>query len=422
MAAPDSTLFCFYIAPGMLVEARRAPTGAFEPAVVVGFPRDTLGAWELTGGQGDSAWAQSVSFDCIRPRRAFAAAAAAQPAGAAAVATAAAPAATAPAAHAAEVREMNVDCDTLELRLAALEAKQADAAAAADPLLNLADIAANVTHDDLRGDLEQHVATAVSAGVRYLVTPSMSADGPRGAKQTLQVARANPGRIFACAGVHPFWAAEEVGSEQRVDGADCTPAAVEALREVAAAPEVRCVGECGLDFCKPPSEAGGYPEPEAQIAWFEACVSIAVELEKPLYLHERDAFAQFVAVLKPLHTANMLPPCVVHAFTGTEAELEAYRGMDFYIGVSGFICRKKNPMCAWLPKLVPLSRLLVETDSPYMGFKGCRKTEASGEKDNYPNVPASLPMVLDAVAKCYGVTPAEIAEATTSNARRLFSI
>ena len=71
-------------------------------------------------------------------------------------------------------------------------------------------------------------------------------------------------------------------------------------------------------------------------------MSIAVELGKPLYLHERDAHSPFVAVLRPLHTAGMLPPCVVHAFTGTETELEAYCGMDFYIGVSGFICRKKN--------------------------------------------------------------------------------
>jgi hypothetical protein len=72
-------------------------------------------------------------------------------------------------------------------------------------------------------------------------------------------------------------------------------------------------------------------------------------------------------VLRPLHTARTLPACLVHAFTGNEAELEAYRGMDFYIGVTGHLLRKKNPMVEWLPKWVPLSRLLIETDSPYMG-------------------------------------------------------
>jgi Tat protein secretion system quality control protein TatD with DNase activity len=72
-------------------------------------------------------------------------------------------------------------------------------------------------------------------------------------------------------------------------------------------------------------------------------------------------------VLRPLHTARTLPACLVHAFTGNEAELEAYRGMDFYIGVTGHLLRKKNPMVEWLAKWVPLSRLLIETDSPYMG-------------------------------------------------------
>jgi TatD DNase family protein len=329
---------------------------------------------------------------------------------------------------ASEIRQMNSDCDALERRLAALEAKRAAAAAAAttsaDPLLNLADVAANITHEDLRPDLEHHVSTAQSAGVRYLVTPSMTVDGPRGAQQTLNLARAHPGTILPCAGVHPFWAAAVVGDETRVDGAECAPAAVEALREVAANPEVRCVGECGLDFSKGPTEVGGYPAPAAQLRWFEQQVSLAVELAKPLYLHERDAHAEFLGVLRPLYSASMLPPCVIHAFTGSEEELSAYRAMDFYIGVTGHFLRKKNPMVEWLPHHVPLSRLLIETDSPYMGFKGCRKTEPTenNQKHTYPNVPASLPGLLQAVAKSYGVTDVEVAKATTENAKRFFSI
>ena len=98
--------------------------------------------------------------------------------------------------------------------------------------------------------------------------------------------------------------------------------------------------------------------------------------------------------------------------------------MDFYIGVTGYLLRKKNPMVEWLPNHVPLSRLLIETDSPYMGFKGCRKTEPTenNSKHTYPNVPASLPILLQVVAKAYGVTDVEVAKATTENAKRFFSI
>jgi hypothetical protein len=295
--AADPAMFSFYIAPGMLVEAQREAGAPYEPAVVSGMPRDVLGAWELTGGEGGSAWTQQVRYERIRPRRRFAAPAVAASPGASS-GGAASPAGAVVVPHAAEIREMNTDCDSLEARIAALEAKRAaaaaDAADAANPLLNLADVAANITHDDLRAELEHHVATARSSGVRFLVTPSMSADGPRGARQTLALARAHPGRVLPCAGVHPFWAAALVGAESRVDGADCVPGAVEALREIAASREVVAVGECWLDFSKPPTEAGGYPARDAQLRWFEAQVSLAVELKKPLYLHERDAFAEFV--------------------------------------------------------------------------------------------------------------------------------
>lgn len=446
-AAGDSSLFCFYVAPQMRVDARRRPGLDWEPAVVTSMPGDALGMWEVSGGTGDSSWSERVRYDSLRPRRCVAAptAGSRSPLAEAEGAPCETPAKNEreretdrervrerPAAqNAVEICALNSDCDVLERRLAALEAQQATATAAAappatsaDPLMNLVDVAANITHDDLRAELERHVSTARSAGVRFLVTPSMTIGGPRGVQQTLDLACEYPGTILACAGVHPFWAAEKVGNQTRMDGADCAPAAVETLRQVAERPEVRCIGECGLDFSKAPTEDGGYPAPAAQLRWFELQVSLAVELEKPLYLHERDAHEEFLAVLRPLHAAGMLPPCLIHAFTGSEEQLSAYRGLDFHIGVTGHLLRKKNPMVAWLPKHVPLSRLLIETDSPYMGFKGCRKTEPTenNQKHTYPNVPASLPAVLQEVARAYGLTAAEVAATTTENARRFFSI
>ena len=65
---------------------------------------------------------------------------------------------------------------------------------------------------------------------------------------------------------------------------------------------------------------------------------------------------------------------------------------------------------------------MLETDAPYFGFKGCRNTEQTGQKDKFPNVPASLPLVAAAVAECYSISVAELARHTTYNARRFFSI
>jgi TatD DNase family protein len=109
-------------------------------------------------------------------------------------------------------------------------------------------------------------------------------------------------------------------------------------------------------------------------------VELAVELRKPLFLHERGAFEQFVGVLRPVHDADTLPPCVIHAFTGSEEELRAYRSMYFFIGVTGGAC----PLPDYLPNHAPLSRLMIETDAPYLGFKGCRFGASLGERKTHP--------------------------------------
>ena len=116
----------------------------------------------------------------------------------------------------------------------------------------------------------------------------------------------------------------------------------------------------------------------------------------------------------------------MHCFTGNEAELAAYRERyGAYIGVTGFMLANEQhgaSLGQWLPRHVPLDRLLVETDAPYMGFKGCRKTEPKKKGSKYPNVPAALPQVAAAVAGYYGVPLSEIAARTTANAYKFFGM
>jgi TatD DNase family protein len=213
------------------------------------------------------------------------------------------------------------------------------------------------------------------------------------------------------------------------------------------------VGECGLDASE------GFPPLAAQVPWFEAQVRLAMRLRKPLFLHERGASTLFLEVLRTCSAeaaataaaaeggreeeevgggcvwgggaaaaaaAGLPPPllpvpAVVHCFTGTEAELAAYAAAGFHVGVTGHVCESAE-LREWLPRHVPLSRLFVETDAPYMGWKGCRAQMAKKKGSKYPNVPAALPAVVEAVAAAYGVPPAEAAEVTAQNARAFFGM
>lgn len=219
-------------------------------------------------------------------------------------------------------------------------------------------------------------------------------------------------QLFPTAGVHPYNA-----------HATPTPEELEALRELLVRDEVRAAGECGLDY------SPGFPGAETQREWFQAQLDLACVLRKPLFLHERLAFDDFSAMLDDARARadGYLPPAVVHCFTGTERELDAYIDRGFYIGVTGFLCKQTHGAALRdMVKRVPLDRLVVETDAPYMGFLGCRALEPGdarkNKKQQYPNVPSALPRVVTVVADALGLSPQRVAEMTRANARRFLRL
>ncbi|CAM9554872.1 unnamed protein product [Hapterophycus canaliculatus] len=188
------------------------------------------------------------------------------------------------------------------------------------------------------------------------------------------------------------------------------------IAKLAADEEVRCIGECGLDFSE------GFPSPVLQLPWFERQVQLACELKKPLFLHEREAFVDFLKVLRRYDVLHGLPPCLVHCFTGSEEELAAYLDMGFFVSVAGGICREKSgAVLREAVKRIPLNRLMVETDAPYLGFTGCRKGHSKPKKQN-PNVPSALPSVVRVVAECMALPYEEVARATLQNSRDFFGM
>lgn len=262
-------------------------------------------------------------------------------------------------------------------------------------MLDLIDIGANLTHDSFDHDRADVLARAAAAGVPRLIVTGTSVTS---SIQALSLAEAHSRALFATAGVHPHHAT------------DFDTHSVAALRTLLANPTFVAVGECGLDFFR------DYSPRDAQRQAFAAQLELAADARKPVFLHQRDAHAEFVAMLAP--TRSRLVGGVAHCFTGGPGELRAYLDLDLYIGVTGWVCdeRRGQALRAALREL-PLDRLLVETDAPYLLPRDLKPPPRSRR-----NEPAHLPHVLTRIAAEMGRPVAEVAEATTANATRLFGL
>lgn len=259
---------------------------------------------------------------------------------------------------------------------------------------DIIDIGVNLAHRSFQRDRREVIERAFAAGVRTMVVTGTSLPA---SEEALRVAREYPGQLFSTAGVHPH------------DSRNCTEQTMSGLRRLAAHKEVVAMGECGLDFNRDFS-----PRP-LQEKWFEAQVVLAEELQKPLFLHERDAQERFCAILQ---VARKSTPAVIHCFTAGREELRAYLDMGLHVGITGWICDERRGMhLRELVREVPLERLMIETDAPFL----LPRTMASKPKDGR-NEPAFLTYVLETLAECLGRTAGDVAEATTRTARKFFGL
>jgi TatD DNase family protein len=166
---------------------------------------------------------------------------------------------------------------------------------------------------------------------------------------------------------------------------------------------VAAVGECGLDA------SDGFPSIPDQLPWFQAQIALAVSLRLPLFVHERLAFQQTMDLLNEADNV----PILIHCFTGTVAECQAYVERGYFISISGYVFRDDaDDVRQCLEQgVIPMDKLMIETDAPYMGFTGCRdayiaknaatiQTTLNAKKrkkliaSQYPNAPSSLKAVL----------------------------
>ncbi|UYG01134.1 TatD family hydrolase [Halomonas sp. GD1P12] len=258
----------------------------------------------------------------------------------------------------------------------------------------LVDIGANLTHESFERDLDAVIERAQAANVTTMIVTGTDLAH---AEQAVALAKRFPG-LYATAGVHPH---------------DASGWSNELARQMAAlhkAPAVVAVGECGLDFNR------NFSTPAEQEKAFEAQLSLAAESGLPLFLHERDAGARMREILKAWR--DDISKAVIHCFTGEAQTLYGYLDLDLHIGLTGWICDERRghhlrPLC----KDIPLNRLMLETDCPYLLPRNL-PAKLKGRRHE----PALLPWISREIAHWAGVEEETLINETTRTARRFFNL
>lgn len=261
--------------------------------------------------------------------------------------------------------------------------------------MQLIDIGANLTHDSFDHDRDAVLQRARAAGVVQMVVTGASREH---SPKALALAQAHPGELFATAGVHPHHASEYT--------VECDAE----MRALLAHDEVVAVGECGLDYFRDFS-----PRP-AQRRAFEMQLQTATDTRKPLFLHQRDAHDDFVAIMKNFE--GRLGPAVVHCFTGTREELFACLDQDWYIGVTGWLCdERRGQHLRELVKSIPANRLMIETDAPYLLPRTVKPAPSHRR-----NEPMYLAHIVEELARDRGEDVEVTAANATATARAFFGL
>ncbi|WP_370339660.1 TatD family hydrolase [Parvularcula marina] len=253
----------------------------------------------------------------------------------------------------------------------------------------LVDSHVNLHGERYTDDLEEVIARARDAGIGAMLAISDRLDSGPEIKEVI----AGRSNMWRSVGVHPHHAK------------DYTDLAAETLIAEAADPQVVGIGECGLDYHYE------YSDRELQGPVFDAHVKAAQETGLPLIIHTREADDDMAAALEAAHAEKAFTP-LLHCYTGGPDLASRGLALGAYVSFSGILTFKKAEEVREIARIVPMDRLLIETDCPFLApvpHRGRR------------NEPAYLTHVAEALAELRGVSVDEIAEVTTDNFFRLFA-
>ena len=250
------------------------------------------------------------------------------------------------------------------------------------------DIGANLTSSHFSDDLDSVLDESFEAGVKKICITSTNLQDVRNAKKITERNK----NLYYSVGFHPHNAKDFK---------------IEFLKDMSIYlddPKAICLGEMGLDFNR------NFSSKDEQILCFESQLSLANSINKPLFLHQRDAHEEFLSILDNYKFNQKL---IVHCFTGNLSELEDYLKRDFYIGITGWVCDLKRGLdlreCI---NHIPQDKLLIETDSPYL----------SPRKKIRRNEPKFLIDVAEEVARLRQQTEESIIYSSYKNSLDFFNL
>ena len=257
------------------------------------------------------------------------------------------------------------------------------------------DIGINLTNKRFDKDRQLVIDNAKDAGLEGLI---ITGTNLQESKQALTLAQADPDFLYCTAGIHPH------------DAKSFDENSLTQLRELALQSNVKAIGECGLDFNR------NFSTPKEQEMAFVQQLELAVELQLPVFMHERDASERFTALLTPY--LAQLPNAVVHCFTGSKSELLRYIDLGLHIGITGWICdERRGTELLDIVKYIPDNRLMIETDAPYLLPRSMRPKPKSSR-----NEPKYLPYIAQTIAEARQQSFKTLVNQITKNTQLFFNV
>ena len=254
------------------------------------------------------------------------------------------------------------------------------------------DTHAHLDFPQFDGDREQVIERALATGVKTMINVGADLVSSRAA---VALADTYP-QVYAAVGVHPH------------DAKTLTEETLEELKALASHPRVVAIGEIGLDFYRDLS-----PRDQQRRA-FQQQLALAREMGKPVVIHDRQAHQEVMSILRQWIDSNVRqPPGVLHCFSGDLAMAQEAIELGFYISIAGPVTFQNARRLRELVHQLPLEKLLIETDCPYLTPHPPR-----GKR----NEPAYVKLVAQEIARIKGLSLEEVARITSSNAQALFAL
>jgi TatD DNase family protein len=255
----------------------------------------------------------------------------------------------------------------------------------------LTDSHAHIQGKEYAGEAAAVIARAREAGVETII--AVGGAGDMSSNREAVALAGSFADVYATVGMHPH------------DAKDVSDEDMQALEKLCASAKVVAVGETGLDYYY------SHSPHQTQRDVFARFIALALRTQFPLVVHERDAAMDAAALLRSEGAGRLSG--VIHCFTGDYEAARRYLDLGFYISFSGIITFKNAESLREVARRVPLDRLCVETDSPYL-----TPVPHRGRR----NEPAYVRFVAEALARIKNVHVEEVGNATTANARALFRL